>query len=443
MTFAEALIYGAVGGLVLNVMPCVLPVLMFKVQRLIEHSDENASVRRKDALAFLLGTLVTFAVFAVVIIVLRGAGSRLGWGMQMQNPVFVAAMTTFLFAFGLNSLGVFEINISIGGGRSGSGALSSFVDGALITLVATPCSAPFLGGAATVALAKSTAWYETLLLFEAIGVGLALPIVLIGFVPAFNRWMPRPGAWMNTFKELVGLTLMGATVWLFATLQEQLTPTAANDFLWFLVVLAVALWGKERFAPLHAAGRRRAVVTGLSVLLILAGAHSLVHFDRQPAVVSKADYDALKAAQRNGPAAAMDLEGKDCLKRTVKTTAKAYAWVPYNAACIAAAHAAGRTVFLDFTAKWCASCKLFEKTILNTDEMRQAFVDAEVVSMIVDMTVERDEDWDLLDTFGRSAIPVYVLLHPDGRREVLPEGAPVSLLGRLEATLAKRTATRP
>jgi len=272
MTFAEALISGAIGGLVLNVMPCVLPVLMFKVQRLIEHSEEHASVRRKDALAFLLGTLVTFAVFAVVIIVLRSAGARLGWGMQMQNPVFVAAMTTFLFAFGLNSLGVFEINISIGGGRSGSGTFSSFVDGALITLVATPCSAPFLGGAATVALAKSAAWYETLLLFEAIGIGLALPVVLIGFVPAFNRWMPRPGAWMNTFKELVGLTLMGATVWLFATLQEQLTPAASNDFLWFLVVLAAALWGKERFAPLHAATRRRAVVTVLSLLLVLAGA---------------------------------------------------------------------------------------------------------------------------------------------------------------------------
>jgi thiol:disulfide interchange protein len=335
-------------------------------------------------------------------------------------------------------LGVFEINFSVGGGRSGSGALSSFVDGALITLVATPCSAPFLGGAATVALAKETTWYETLFLFEAIGLGLALPIVLIGFVPAFNRWMPRPGAWMNTFKELVGLTLMGATVWLFATLQEQLTPEAANDFLWFLVVVAAALWGKERFGPLHASGSRRALVAGLSLLLVLGGGRVLIHFDRQPPVVAQADYDALKAQLAAGGGEAIDFEGKDCLQRKAQTTAQAYAWVPYNAACITSAHAAGRPVFLDFTAKWCASCKLFEKTILNTDTMRQAFVDAGAVTMIVDMTVERDEDWALLETFGRSAIPVYLILHPDGRRELLPEGAPTSLLERLKKAQASR-----
>ena len=224
---------GIVGGLILNIMPCVLPVLAFKVQGWVHQTDVTPTERRKDALAFLAGALFTFAILAGLVIALRASGQSVGWGMQMQNGPFVAFMVALLFIFGLNALGVFELSFAVQDTGPKEGLWASFSHGALITLVSTPCSAPILGAAVTAALAQDANWYQTLILFWSIGFGLSLPVLAVGFIPAAIRLIPRPGAWMNTFKVFVGFTLFGAAIWLskpYKKISASRRPTTFYGF---------------------------------------------------------------------------------------------------------------------------------------------------------------------------------------------------------------------
>jgi thiol:disulfide interchange protein DsbD len=390
-------------------MPCVFPVLIFKVSSWIESADESAHNRRLDSLAFLLGCLLCFSAFAAAVVALRAGGQSIGWGMHMQNPIFVSGLIVLLVGFGFNCAGLFEITFSAGGGTQKSGWIGSVVDGALITLIATPCSAPFLGTAAAAALATDAAWWETLLLFWSVGVGLAFPVLMIGFIPAMGRLLPRPGAWMESFKVVVGFTLIGAAVWLFGVLQKQVTSESSNDFLWFLLLFTFALWVMGRWGALHKSPRQR-VIAHLGALAIVVGSALLfVHFDKP--IKSKAA--SLVAGQ---PIKA--------------TTAESLVWVEYDAALIKTTLAAGQAIFLDFTADWCASCKTFEKTHINTASTRKLFAESGIMTMKVDLTSDEGE-WDYLATFGRSGLPAYVILMPDGSHDLLPEGPPLTLHERL------------
>src|SRR5262245_56180323 len=248
------------GGVILNVMPCVLPVLGLKVYHLIKINDQPNSVKRKHGLAYTLGILVMFWVLAAVVIGLRAAGDRLGWGMQFQNPIFVAVMIVRMVLFGLWALGVFEITFGMGEVEAGEGYGGSFVKGALASIMSTPCSAPFLGFAATFALGSGAVWWQTLLMFNFIGVGLAFPFLLISYIPALANALPKPGPWMETVKMVMGFTLLGAAVWLFGALGAQITPAGVQSFLGFLLLMTVALWGTKHFGgPEHSPLRRRLV----------------------------------------------------------------------------------------------------------------------------------------------------------------------------------------
>ena len=415
MEFLLALSFGFLGGLILNIMPCVFPVLIFKVSSWIEQADESAGERRADSLGFLLGCVLCFSAFAGAVIALRSGGQSIGWGMHMQNPVFVSALIALLVGFGLNCAGLFEITLSAGGGAQKSGWIGSVVDGALITLVATPCSAPFLGSAAAAALASDAAWWETLLLFWSVGLGLAFPVLLIGFVPALGRLLPRPGAWMESFKILVGFTLLGAAVWLFGVLQKQVTPASANNFLWFLLLFSLALWVMGRWGALHRSARTR-WIGHLGALAIAVGAGvGFIEFEKPVKV----------------KAAALAADGT----RKV-TTEDELIWVDYDAELVKTTLAAGQAIFLDFTADWCASCKTFEKTHLNTAATRKVFVETNTMTMKVDLTSDEGE-WDFLAKFGRSGLPTYVILLPDGSHDLLPEGPPLTLHERLRVAAAK------
>lgn len=411
---------GALGGLILNVMPCVFPVLFFKIGSLIEHRELSVRTRRLDALAYLVGTLITFAGFAALVIALRAAGESLGWGMQMQNPMFVSGLIFLLFIFGLNSVGVWHLNVAFGSAAGKGGPLASMMDGVLITLVSTPCSAPFLGGAAAAALASDAMWWETLLLFWSVGFGLALPIVLIGLVPTLARLLPRPGAWMETFKILVGFTLFGAAIWLFATLQEQVTPQSANNLLWVLLVAAGALWIKERITHSQLVGLRRLVAQ----TVVLGGAAGFAAW-----------YLELEAPP--DPVLAPPVLAAAPVSGAPLVVPDNVVWTPFTEEVKALALQRGQPVFVDFTATWCASCKVFEKTHINVHEVRKALAETGIMAAKADLTKPDSTLWTTLNKLGRSGLPTYVIYLPDGGYELFPEGPPLDLASKLRAASEK------
>ena len=414
MELLSNIVAGILGGLILNVMPCVLPVLAFKVQGWVLQSSVSPAERRKDALAFTAGAVITFIGFAALVISIRAAGEPLGWGIQMQNAGFVGFLVALLFAFGLNAVGLFEISFSMGSGQAAQGLWGSFSHGALITLVSTPCSAPILGGATAAALAKDAAWYETVILFSSIGLGLSLPVLLVGFIPGAIKIFPKPGQWMNGFKLLVGFTLFGAAIFYFGTLQEQLTTSSANDFLWFLLSLTAALWWFE------------AVRTGQS-----QGAKRLVGLLLVPVIIAGSGYIFLTMEERaDAPAAAV--------ANTTETATQAadVTWQLYTEKKHEQASKRGQPILVDFTASWCVNCKAFKKTYLEVDKVKRVLAETGILPLTVDLTKDKTL-WKLLDAVGRNGIPVYVIYMPDGTFDLFPEGPPLELIPRLQAA-AKR-----
>lgn len=417
--FLTALAFGVAGGVILNVMPCVFPVLFMKVQHWIAGTGVTSRARRVESLGYLFGSVAAFTGFAIFIIALRAAGRGLGWGMQMQNPVFVAIVVAMLFVLALETVGVFTFRFSLNGGRSTGGWKSAFLDGLVITLVSTPCSAPFLGGAAAFALAQDTAWWQTLAIFWSVGLGLSLPVLALGFIPALNRLLPRPGAWMDTFKYLVGFTLFGACVWFFGSLQKQVSAEAANNFLWFLLALAAGLWAKEHLLPVGASPRRAAVHN-----LLLAGA------------VAGAGYGFVDLEKQAPAVAAVAVVASEGAEVPVSVQDGKLVWTPFTEAAKEAALKRNQPIFVDFTADWCASCKTFERTHIDTAGVREALSETRVLAMKADLTAD-ESLWDVLARLGRNGLPTYAIYLPDGSHELLPEGPPVSLVERLREA-AKR-----
>lgn len=402
------------GGLILNVMPCVLPVLFFKINGLIEHRDLAPAQRRVEGLAYLAGTLAAVSAFAAVVILLGTQGVKVNQGQQMSNPAFVAGLILAVYFFGLNSAGLFHINISFGGGAAGGhGPMASFRDGLLITLVSTPCSAPILGTAMGAALALSNAWWETLIIFWLLGLGLALPVLLICFIPLLNRLLPKPGAWMETFKILVGFTFIGTAIWLYGTFSKLVSEEAAADFLWILFAVTLCMWAIERMA--HSESPTQRVRQGLMALATIAFGVWFWSTDPPPAVQSS---DVLPTVA-NG-------EVPDKMQ-----------WTPFTTALRDKALARNQPVFVDFTADWCVNCKLFEKTHINVHAIRKTFAETGILAAKADLTKNDQPLWDLVNTLGRDGLPVYVIFTPDGKYDLFDEGPPENLEARLRAA-AKR-----
>jgi thiol:disulfide interchange protein len=393
------------GGLILNVMPCVLPVLTMKVFHVVEHAQSERRTIQLHGLAYTAGVMSLFVVLAAAVIGLRASGELVGWGMQFQNPAFVAAMTALMVGFGLNALGVFEISLSVSGGGDDKGYLSSFSNGVFASLMSTPCSAPFLGTAAAFALASDTAWWETLLLFLGIGFGLASPFLLISFVPGLAKVLPRPGQWMITFKQLMGFSLFGAAVWLFGVLQKQVSSDSATLFLGFLVLMSVALWGIEAFGGLRYGTGRRVLVRALALGLVILGVWGMVDLSpRAPeaAVVASADAPVVLGDKIN--------------------------WAPFDSARVAQERGRGRPVFIDYTADWCANCKANEKAFIEVQAVRDTFQQTNILPMKADLTNDNEEIWRWVKDQGRSAIPVYVIYLPNGEVDLLPVAITTELL---------------
>jgi thiol:disulfide interchange protein DsbD len=413
--FLVFLLFAFVGGAILNVMPCVLPVLSLKVMGFVSHAGESRAAILRLGLLFTLGVLVSFLALALVVIGIQAAGDQLGWGFQFQNPIFVVVMSAIVFAFGLSLFGVYEIVLPIGfggGSRAHGAGVESFVSGVLATALATPCTAPFLGSA--LGFAFTQPWYGVLAIFLTVGLGLAAPYMVLAANPGWLRFVPRPGAWMVRFKQGMGFLLMATLIWLLWVLSRQLGAEAVVWTLAFLCALGFGLWMYGAFVNLSSGNSRR---LSFLILLVAITAGSAVGFLRGP----------LTAPAQAAPGAVAHGD-----------------WQRFDKAALAAAVSAGQTVFLDFTADWCTTCKVNEKTVLETDEIRAKFEELDVLKMVGDYTRRDPEITQVLRSFGRSGVPLYVV-YPAGRLEdpiVLPEVITKSIVLRaLEAAGPSRIDT--
>ncbi|RTL16893.1 MAG: thiol:disulfide interchange protein [Burkholderiales bacterium] len=390
-----ALALALLGGLILNLMPCVFPVLSIKALALV-----NKGNHRAEGLAYTAGVLLSFAVLAGVLIALRTGGQQVGWGFQFHSPVFVLVVAYLLFLVGLNLSGLFEIGGSFTGLGSGlaarNGLTGSFFTGVLAAVVATPCTAPFMGAALAFALAQPAA--VMLAVFLALGLGLALPFLVLAFWPAAQRWLPRPGAWMDTFKQALAFPMYAAVVWLLWVLAQQAGPDGVALALGGLVLMAFGLWWR------HSSGAS-AVGTGAAVLSV---------------VVALGASAALRPV--TAPAASAGTE----------------AFSPER---LAELRAQNQPVFVNLTAAWCISCLVNERVALSRPEVHEAFAKAGVTYLKGDWTREDPTITAVLKAHGRSGVPLYLYYAPGATEaQVLPQILTPGLV--VEAiTSARRSST--
>ena len=393
LSLLAALFFAFIGGLILNLMPCVFPILSLKALGFASRGGDRAGMRR-DGLAFGAGVVLSFLAVAGALIAVRAGGAEVGWGYQLQSPTLVALLAALMFGIGLWLAGVVELGASLtrlGGFGDGEGQGSSFMTGVLATIVATPCTAPFMGAAIGAAMVRPIP--EALAVFAGLGVGMATPYVVLSFWPALADRLPKPGRWMETFKQVLAFPMFAVAVWLVWVFGLQVGVGGAARLLFGLLLLALAAWLIGRWPATVATRRVRVVTRGLAVVaLVLAVAAGAT------------------AVQRAEP-----LPGT--------ATAAEVTWEPFTQEKVDEYRAQGRPVFVDFTAAWCISCQVNERVALETARVRSAFEGYDVALLKADWTRRDPAITRALSDFGRVGVPLYVLYPPDPTAEprVLPE----------------------
>jgi thiol:disulfide interchange protein len=383
----QILVFAFLGGLILNLMPCVFPILAMKAVGLARHAGHG----RGHAVSYTAGVLVMFVALAAALLAARAAGTAAGWGFQFSSPVFVAGMAWLLFAVGLNLSGIFQVGGSLAGAGHGltrkHGVAGSFFTGLLAVLVATPCTAPFMGVAVAAGLAAPPA--VTVLVFMVMGLGLAAPYVALASVPGLGRLMPRPGRWMEVLKQALAFPMYGATVWLLWVVSQEAGPNGVLGTAAGLVLLGFAAWvfGVSQAASSvqpRRFGQAAAVVSVLVALAVLSG---------------------ISGVPVDGTAEAAD--------------ANAEAFTPAK---LAALRAAGKPVFVNMTAAWCVTCLVNERVAIGTDAVRKAFAADAVTYLKGDWTRQDPAITAFLRQNGRDGVPLYVFFPAGGGEpEVLPQ----------------------
>ena len=385
LPFGRALLFAFLGGLILNLMPCVFPVLAMKAVGLAGVSGVERRRVRLQAASYTAGVLLAFTALGMVLLALRQAGSAAGWGFQFQSPIFVAAMAWLLFAVGLNLSGAFELGgvlAGVGQGLAGrAGHVGSFFTGLLAVLVATPCTAPFMGAAIAGALAAPAP--VTLAVFLTLGLGLAAPYALLALVPRLAAALPRPGPWMLVLKQLLAFPMYGAAAWLLWVVSQEAGSQGVLGTAAGLVLLGFAGWALGAATHLRGNGRRTARAAALAGLLAMA-----------------AILPGIAAAP--GPAAEPGTEA-------------------FTPARLAALRAEGRPVFVNMTAAWCLTCLVNERIALAPREVRDAFAAHDVAYLRGDWTRQDPSITDFLRVNGRDGVPLYVFFPARGAAEVLPQ----------------------
>jgi thiol:disulfide interchange protein/DsbC/DsbD-like thiol-disulfide interchange protein len=377
------------GGLILNLMPCVFPVLFLKGLALVNSGNEEKHKLRAHGLVYTAGILASFWVLVAVLLGLRSAGAHLGWGFQFQSPVFLSLMAGLLFFLGLSLAGQFEIGLTLtsaGGSLAAKqGYTGSFFTGVLAVIVATPCTAPFMGVAIGYALAQPAA--VTFAVFTALALGLAAPYAALTLQPAWTRVLPRPGAWMEVLRQAVSVPIFATVIWLAWVLAQAYGASVLAALLASFLLLAIAGWFLGRWP----AKGWSTVVAAACVLGVIA----LSVFAAKELVV--APESSASSQSHSG-------------------------WEPWSAEAVARYQAQGRPVFVDFTASWCLGCQVNERVALSRPEVRKAFADANVVLLRADWTQHDDTITQALTSLGRSGVPAYALYVPcQSAPQMLPE----------------------
>jgi len=377
------------GGLLLNLMPCVFPVLFLKGLALVHSGHKELHKLRAHGIVYTAGILVSFWVLVAVLLGLRAAGATLGWGFQFQSPVFLALMAGLLFFLGLSLAGQFEIGLTLTGAgdslASKHGYTGSFLTGVLAVVVATPCTAPFMGAAIGYALAQSPA--VTFTVFTALALGLAAPYLALTLHPAWTRLLPRPGVWMEILRQAISVPIFITVIWLAWVLVQAYGASLLAALLAAFLLLAIAGWFLGRWP----AKRWAMVVAGL----ILAAVIALCTIAPGKLVAAS---ETVTAPEAHG------------------------GWEPWSAEAVSRYQAQGRPVFVDFTASWCLSCQVNERVALSQPEVMQAFKANNVALLKADWTRHNEAITQTLTALGRSGVPAYALYTPSqSQPQMLPE----------------------
>lgn len=378
-SFFLVLLWALLGGVILNVMPCVFPVLSIKVLSFMG-PDRDPKKLRLSGILYTLGVLVSFVALGGSLLALRAAGEQIGWGFQLQSPVIAAGIALLFFWMGLNFLGMFEIGNSltgVGGSVGASSKWGSFFTGVLATIVATPCTAPFMGAALGASLAMP-AW-NTLIIFLGLGIGMAAPFLAIAFFPPLLRFLPRPGAWMVTVKEFLSFPLFATVLWLMWVLSYQVSVDTLLFLLCVILGIVFWIWLSQR---IHLARARQ--------LFLMVG------FTLSFAVL------AALPKEKAGVSSTNLSNWKDFSRNQVETDLKE-----------------GRAVFIDFTAAWCITCQVNKKLVLNTDGIQSLFRENGVQLYRADWTDRNPIITQALASYGRNSLPLYVYYSAHSSRPIL------------------------
>jgi len=396
-----ALLGAFIGGLILNLMPCVFPVLAIKVVGFVHVKDQAVRVRR--GLAYSAGVVLSFLALGALLLSLRAAGESLGWGFQLQSPAVVAVLAVLFTLIGLNLAGLFEFGNFLPDRLANlhvkNPTIDSFLTGVLATAIASPCTAPFMGAALGYAIGLPA--LQALAVFGAIGVGMALPYLAASVVPAVARIMPRPGSWMLTFQQLMAFPMFATVIWLVWVLGQQSGIDGAGALLALLLLLALCVWA------FTLKGRPQLILASISVLLLALALWSL-----GPNVVKLQD----------GPPAAQ------------LTSSGGQAWQAWQVGRVEQLTAQGQSVFVDFTAAWCVTCQYNKITTLSNASVLADFADKKVALLRADWTRRDPAVTEALSQLGRSGVPVYVIYKPGRAPVVLSE---ILSVDEVRAALAK------
>ena len=380
------------GGLILNLMPCVFPVLSIKVLSLLEHAAGERKLIRLSSVAYTVGVIISFWILVALLLGLRGAGRSLGWGFQLQSPGFVAFLICLLFVLGLSLLGTFEIGASamnLGSGLTGSSKYSnSFFTGVLATVVATPCTAPLMGVAVGYALSQSA--LICLLVFTAMALGLAAPFLLLAFFPHLSKLLPRPGAWMETLKQVMAFPVFLTVIWLLWVVGQQVGINQLIGILATLLLLSVAAWVAGRW-PMNTKTKILAAALGIVITIFCSAV--------------------LRPVNANSLSSAASQSGG--LK-----------WEAFTPEKVASYRSAGKPVLIDFTAAWCLTCQVNDRVVFHSPQVEKRLNQSDIALLRADWTSYDPTITAWLAKFGRSGIPFYVIYgaQPNSAPVTLPDG---------------------